>query len=368
MKMTAPIKTGVLILVVVLLPVLQSGSYALDIKDNNKTQLSNKDWDAIEHCLEIIRQCQMDNGMIRMKGIGEPVWTVPYFSNFAAMSLLAANDLRPNPQDVRRVEKWLLWYADNQESNGTIFDQQGTISSYKSKGKRDADDSYAATFLMTVWRYRQAIKNKPSPKINHAAMKAFDVIKAVTKEDGLTIAKSDYPIKYLMDNIEVYWGLSEGALLFDTVGNKEEAEKAHKMATRIANKLGEYWSEKDQCFAYALNMKNEFSGGLEKPYPHGLAQLFALAHLSPVPIDLWLKVSKKFRPDNNNDNAIPVERWLMAAMNYAGNEEIEQLRQATRDTMLGFSVTNIYVHRPALAILALIDGRARFPEISTNKK
>ena len=235
-----------------------------------KTVVSPQDWKAIDHCLQIIRQSQTTDGMIRMNGAGDLVWTVPYFSNFAAMALLAANDTRANPRDVNHVQRWLLWYADNQEPDGTIYDRQGTLSAYESNGKRDSTDSYAATFLMVTWRYKQAIDGESAPEITNAATKALAAIQAVLQKAGLTIAKLDYPIKYLMDNTEVYGGLQEGASFFDSVGRKAEAEKARTMALGIARSLGAYWSEEDRCFAYALDMKGKFSRGFSEPYPHGL--------------------------------------------------------------------------------------------------
>ena len=328
-----------------------------------KTVVSPEDWKAIDHCLQIIRQCQTPDGMIRMNGAGELVWTVPYFSNFAAMALLAANDARVNPRDVHDVQRWLLWYANNQEPDGTICDRQGTLSAYKSDGKRDSTDSYAATFLMVIRRYKQAIDGEPPPEITNAAAKALAAIQAVVQEDGLTIAKPDYPIKYLMDNTEVYGGLQEGASFFDSVGRKTEAGKARKTAAGIARSLGEYWSDEDRCFAYALDMNGKFSGGLSEPYPHGFAQLFALAHIAPVQAGLWQTVSRKFKPDGAG---MPVERWLIAAARCGNPEEKAQFRRATRQAVHEFTVDNSYVHRPAIAVLALIDGRARFLDVPTS--
>ena len=327
------------------------------------TAVSPEDWKAIDHCLQIIRRCQTTDGMIRMNGAGEPVWTVPYFSNCAAMALLAANDTRAYPQDVHDVQRWLLWYAKNQEPDGTICDRQGTLSAYESKGKRDSTDSYAATFLMLVWRYKQAINGEPSPEITNAAAKALAAIQAVVREDGLTIAKPDYPIKYLMDNTEVYGGLQEGASFFDSVGRKTEAEKARAMALGIARSLGAYWSEEDRCFAYALDMNGKFSRGFSEPYPHGLAQLFALAHIAPVQAGLWQTVNRRFEPDSAG---LPVERWLIAATRCGNPEEKTLLRRATREAMHQFTIDNCYVHRPAIAVLALIDGRARFLDVPTS--
>lgn len=323
------------------------------------------DWAAIEHCLGIIRQCQTSDGMIRMKGDGGPVWTVPYFSNFAAIALLAANDAKQNRQDVARAERWLIWYARHQESDGTIYDREGTTLSYKSNGKRDATDSYAATFLMATWRYKRAIRQRPSPEITGAARKSLSAIQTVVQNDGLTIAKPEYAIKYLMDNIEVYQGLMEGALFFDSVGMDKESQNTRKMAARIAESLGKYWFEQDQHFGYALDMKGKLSTGLSKSYPHGLAQLFALSYVRPTRPRLWTKVNQTFTP---NDKGVPIERWLIAAIRHAGPKELEDLRRATRKAALRFSTKEVYVERPAMAVIALLDGKARFADVPAFRK
>jgi hypothetical protein len=324
-----------------------------------------KDWPAVEHCLGLIRQCQMPDGMIRMKSEGDAVWMVSYFSNLGAIALLAANEVRPNAGDVARAGRWLAWYARHQETDGTIFDREGTTRSHQSNGKRDATDSYAATFLMAAWRYQQALGQRPSAEIIEAAQKSLTAIEAVAQADGLTIAKPDYAIKFLMDNIEVHQGLTEGAQFFASVGLKKEAQKARTMAARIAVSLGKYWSETGQHFAYALDMKGKFSNGLSKPYPHGLAQLFALSYLKPPRPGLWAKVNRTFKPDQKG---IPVERWLIAATRHVDAKEKEVLRLATRKSALNFSRKNVYVERPAMAILALIDGKARFAEVPGSGK
>ena len=320
----------------------------------------DEDWPAIEHCLGIIRICQMDDGMIRMKSYGDPVWAVPYFGNLAAMALLAANDVRESRHDVTRVERWLMWYASHQEPDGTIYDREGTLSAYKSNGKQDASDSYAATFLMTTQRYKKAIGGRPSAEIINAAKKSLMAIDAAVQEDGLTIAKPDYPIKYLMDNIEVYQGLSEGALLFDSVGMKKESEKARQMSSRVDANLKKYWSDNDRYFAYALDMKDKFSTGFSQPYPHGLAQLFALSYMKPTRPKLWAKVKHTFKP---GEKGIPIERWLIAARCNAEPKKVENFRRATRKTALHFSTKNVYIERPAMVVIALLDGKARLADV-----
>ena len=323
-----------------------------------------EDWAAIDGCLGIIRQCQMGDGMIRMKGDGDHVWTVPYVSDFAAMALLAVNDLRPNLPDVRRVEQWLLWYAENQQADGTICDQTGTVASYRSNGGRDSTDSYAATFLMAASRYRRATQGVPPPKITQAVRLALRAIIDVIQPDGLTIAKPDYQIKYLMDNIEVYGGLTEVAAFFESVGEPHDAQKAREMAVRVAVGLRGFWSRTDGSFAVSLDRMGKYSAGLEKPYPHGLAQLFALAHVDPGRREVWRDVRKRFKP---GDQGMPVERWLMAANRCGSPQEQRELRVAARREMLQFTAKTVYVDRPALAILAILDGNARFADLPVSR-
>ena len=322
--------------------------------------LSEAERSAVRHGLDLIHACQTDDGMIRMRAGTEQVWTVPYFANFAGMALLAAHALDPSPGDVARVGRWLRWYAEHQEDDGTICDYTGTLASYASSGTMDASDSYAATFLMLLRRHREATTGELPGALAAGGLKAFAAIEAVTQADGLTLAKPDYPIKYMIDNIEVYHGLVEGVLLFDALGHVDEAERARAMAQRIAVVLPGYWSDSEGCYAYALDMKGEYTAGLAKPYPDALAQLFALAHLRSAPPELWVRVCGTFVPDAD---AVPVERWLLAASRHGDAASIAAYRAATRRALDAFTTDNVYVHRPALCILALIDGSVRFPDI-----
>lgn len=318
------------------------------------------DWAAVENALSIIRQCQMDDGMIRMKGTGAPVWAVPYFGNLAAIALLAADRARPNPHDVARVGRWLAWYARNQEPDGTIFDREGTVAAYASNGKHDASDSYAATFLMAAGRHSQATGKPPPPEIAAAAAKALAAIRDVAQADGLTFARPDYPVKYLMDNIEVYQGLTEGARLFAAAGLRQEARTARAMAARVAEGLGAFRSGQEPRLAYAIDARGRKSGGLAAPYPHGLAQVFALSWTTPPQPRLWAEVRAAFPPD---DKDIPPERWLIAARRHAGPQEADDLRKAVRDAALRFSVADVYVGRPAMAVIALLYDHAPLPDV-----
>lgn len=316
--------------------------------------------DPIEKGLEVIRAAQLPDGAFRMSGSGVPVRIVPYFSNFAAMALLAANEQQPNPEDVQCVRRWIDWYVDHQESDGTIFDYAGTVDSYRSKGTRDSTDSYAATFLMVLRRYQKVAEGRVSAEYFIGGERALHALEDVMQPDGLTVTKPEYRIKYLMDNIEVYQGLVEGADLFDSVGRADVARRARSLARGVADRVSVFWQEEESCFAYALDMNGKLSSGFSDPYPHGLAQLFALAHCVPAPDGLWARVKETFEPDHDG---VPVERWLLAANRCGDPESTAMYRRQTESALAGFSSENIQIHRPAIAILALLGESVRFPDM-----
>lgn len=310
---------------------------------------------AVEHGLELIRGCQLPDGVIRMRAEGEAVWVVPYCGNFAAMALVAGGEAG----DLERAERWLLWYAARQHVDGTIDDHEGTVRAYRSSGRCDSTDAYAATYLMAARRYQAARGGELRGEVVAAARRALGAIEAVAQGDGLTYARPDYPMKYLMDNVEVAGGLAEGAALFQAAGLGAEAERARRLGARVAGALPRFWSERDACYAVAIDEAGVLTVGLDRSYPDGLAQLYAMAHLGPPRRGLWTRVRATFRP---GEEGVPVERWLMAARRVAPAVEVRDLEGRTRGELLGFTPTSVYVDRPALAILALIDGAARLPD------
>ena len=62
---------------------------------------------AVEHCCQLIRPCQLPDGMIRMRADSDRVRGVPYFANMAAIALLASQSAEHGRSDVDRVARWL---------------------------------------------------------------------------------------------------------------------------------------------------------------------------------------------------------------------------------------------------------------------
>jgi hypothetical protein len=136
---------------------------------------------------------------------------VPYRANLGLMGLLQL----PGIDKLVVTKRWIEWYLDHIGKDGA---QPGMIRDYwyRADGTdgnplttdEDASDSYAATFLGLVWTYHEKGGDADFLRANKSNIR--DVAQAIItlqQDDGLTWAKHSYPVKYLMDNSEVYWGL-----------------------------------------------------------------------------------------------------------------------------------------------------------------
>lgn len=322
------------------------------------SQLSPAETQAVSDCLALIRGCQLPDGAFAQVGPGAgpsaPVWIAPYFANYAALALLAGQEHTAHSENVIRVGKWLAWCAKNQAADGYWNDFEGTADSYANTGKVDAWDSSAALFLMAAGRYRRC-GGHMTPALMAAARKALAGLARVTDADSLTWAKPDYKVKFLMDNVEVCAGLRAAAGLLSA----SEVGSACEHADRIAKKLPVYWNPSNKLFAYALLADNSFSGGLDKPYPHVLAQLFGLAFVEPHAA-AWETLVKTFRPETGQTTSTGPEWWLVAAARI-GDSQARSWRESVVREVASFSSQHVYLQRPALAVLALLEGADWMP-------
>ncbi|MBQ7118126.1 MAG: hypothetical protein IJN88_07935 [Clostridia bacterium] len=208
---------------------------------------------------------QLENGAIPMTytSNGE-VKMNPYFADFAALALL---DRAEEYSD--EVKKYMDWHfshlntegTDYNGVDGTIYDYMITmengrvtdesIAIYKRKKSYDSTDSYAATFLSVLNKYYK--ETGDSEYIIAHAKEIQRIINAMfsTYHKGLTTAKPDWRVKYLMDNCEVY----EGALA--------AAELYGKLLTPLSSDYGE--TEK-KCAEAALEFAQAIEEQLWKPH------------------------------------------------------------------------------------------------------
>jgi len=244
-----------------------------------------------------LKQCQIlrtghpsDGAISRYPDQG---WITPYFSNFAAMAMLR------DPECLHRVELYLEWYLRHLEVNGTMLDYRYDESGAPQTAKPDSEDSYAATYLSLVAGYCKSSGNPGWARENRKRLKKVaGVMVNLTKMDGLTYALATHPVKYLMDNCEVYRGLRDFGDLLHSMEDPAAAyyyNKAKVVAGGIERVL---WNRRHGCYHSGktwpfFKSKTDW----EKFYPDASCQVFpALYGLldpqSPRATDLYEKFNR----------------------------------------------------------------------------
>jgi hypothetical protein len=146
----------------------------------------------------------------------------PYYSNLAAIGMTR------NSANYQQVQNWMQWYInhlnwpDKWGLYGTTYDYDYNNGAETSHNDADSTDSYAATFLSVAWAYYSTGDANAQAYVKTLAYQLDaigGVIVQTQQSDGLTWAKPDYQIKYLMDNCEAYRGLRDLALLFGNAFN-----------------------------------------------------------------------------------------------------------------------------------------------------
>jgi len=168
----------------------------------------------------------------------------PYYSNLAAIGLTH------DPASYTTVQRWMQWYIahlnwpDKYGLYGTTYDYDYANGQETSRVSMDSTDSYAATFLSLAWSYYQT--GDPSAQ-NYVKSIAYQldsiggVLIQTQQSDGLTWAKPDYQIKYLMDNCEAYRGLRDLAQVFAATGDSAKATFYNAAADSMLNGLNGMW-------------------------------------------------------------------------------------------------------------------------------
>ena len=246
---------------------------------------------------------QLENGAIPMTYTPNgQVKMNPYFADFAALALLDKTD-----EYMDEVKKYMDWHfahlntaeTDHNGVDGTIYDYTITlkdgeitdesIAILKKKNSYDSVDSYAATFLMVLNKYYN--ETGDSEYILDHSSEIQRIVNAMFAmyHKGLTIAKPEWKVKYLMDNCEVYEGAIAATELFKNVlcvnepslesVQKKCADAAVEVAQTIEDELwmpvaGHY----KVGFYKILKIipSDIFSWG--KYYPCATAQLFPIIH------------------------------------------------------------------------------------------
>jgi hypothetical protein len=169
----------------------------------------------------------------------------PYFSNIAAIGMTK------DPNRMPQVVAWMNWYVnhlnwpDQWGLYGTTYNYSVNNGVETSMQQADSTDSYAATFLTLVWNAWLSGDQNARSFIAGLSYQ-LDVIGGVLiqtqQSDGLTWAKPDYQIKYLMDNCEAYRGLRDLASIYQNAfGDTTKAAYYNAAADAMQNGILSMW-------------------------------------------------------------------------------------------------------------------------------
>ena len=200
-----------------------AGATASYAEDRSTIVRREADW--------IAHQCVRPSGAIAMNS--DRTWIQPYFGNYAALALLAAG-----PGYFPTVRAWIAWWLAHLKPDGTIDDFSADSGDEKSTGKRDSTDAYAGTLLQLVGAYATVTHDTEFlrlhlPEFLHIAQ----VLTDGPRTHGLTFAKPDYRIAYLMDNVEVWRGLADFSRVLETLGDFSNARALREFAAKVARAL-----------------------------------------------------------------------------------------------------------------------------------
>ena len=174
-----------------------------------------------------------------------PTEIEPYYANIAAIGM------SKDPARMPQVNAWMKWYInhlnwpDKWGLYGTMYDYNVNNGAESATQNADSTDSYAATFLTLVWNAWQSGDANARSYILGLSYQ-LDVIGGVLiqtqQSDGLTWAKPDYQIKYLMDNCEAYRGLRDLASTYQNAfGDTTKAAYYNAAADKMLNGILSMW-------------------------------------------------------------------------------------------------------------------------------
>jgi len=140
---------------------------------------------------------------------------VPYFAHLSLQGLARWGLY---PAEIRRYLEWYLAHLEDPD----VYGLRGTVYDYEVRGEEevplhqyDSSDAYAPTFLSLVKLYVQVFGDGGWAKgIGEGLEMVAGAILGTLQKDGLTWARPDWKVKYLMDNCEVFRGLKDLAWIW----------------------------------------------------------------------------------------------------------------------------------------------------------
>ncbi|MBQ6066889.1 MAG: hypothetical protein IJK89_08700 [Clostridia bacterium] len=234
---------------------------------------------------------QLPNGAFAFRAAEDGEVSVnPYFACFAAIALTAYDCTAQAGERVRRYIEWHFGHLNTAQTDpnglaGTIFDYRvtmtdGAVTAQTPTGSYDSTDSYAALFLVLLRDY--ATRYGDTALLTAHAGQIRQVAEAIfaAMEKGYSFARPDYRMMYLMDNCEVYAGLSAAAELGKIIGDGALQTKAANAVSVYQKRFLRDWYENGRFrWAMSPDEKGRFQEeafSWDRFYPDAAAQLYPI--------------------------------------------------------------------------------------------
>lgn len=268
-----------------------------------------------------------------------------YFNNYAAYSLYLAADLLRDERYAEAADAWLRWYARWMHPDGTIEHFTGTYPNWV-RGVLDAQDSCPATYFLAVWRGARRLRRPEREaylaEFMPAVHQTYQAIDEVYLTEGVTLAKRTYPIRYLQDNAETWFGMVAYAKLCRLTGAPHLARIAERRAARTLYALRERFTLRTTGWTAWVVPPVGNNARFELWYPDAHAAIMMLAVIGEPTRedrDLWHRVVKKFdidnapgRPEGFSASTIYVW-WALAAQRVGDEAGAEHFRQLSYEAV-----------------------------------
>lgn len=152
---------------------------------------------------------------------------------------------------LERAWAHLSWHADAQDERGYVTDYAvAADGSLASTGDMDSTDSYAALFALAAeaaYRSTRALDGAGAARGRLTALApgldgALRAVESTVASDGLTWAKPTWRVAYLMDQAEVYAGMTSAGRLFAALGDSRRAKRARSVADGVRRGVAGLWN------------------------------------------------------------------------------------------------------------------------------
>jgi hypothetical protein len=227
-----------------------------------------------------ILAAQLPNGAIASHT--DRTFVNPYLGAYGALGLATATRISGDARYAAAAWRWAEWYGSAMDANGYVTDYTVPDSpvgtQLVSTGGYDSTDAYAGMFLVAVdATYTAAPDTARLRALAPKVALAVHAIQSTQRADGLTGAKPDWMVAYLMNEAEAYAGLRAASDLAHGLRDTTLARSADTAAAALANGVDKLWNSGTGALDWAVHPSGiHVAANWSQLYPDAMSELWAV--------------------------------------------------------------------------------------------